>query len=58
MNDLVAYLKIGTYSLAGNATSVKIKGEIAAVGAAYHNGFAIRIPTVLNSDIELSLIHI
>lgn len=52
MNDLVAYLRIGTYSLAGNATSVKVFGEIAAVGAAYHNGFAIRIPGVLNSDIE------
>ncbi|MEM7256572.1 MAG: LruC domain-containing protein [Pseudomonadota bacterium] len=52
MNDLVAYLRIGTYSLGGDATSVKVFGEIAAVGAAYHNGFAIRIPGVLNSDIE------
>ena len=51
MNDLVAYLNIGTYSQNGNATSVHIKGDIAAVGAAYHNGFAIRIPGVLNSDI-------
>ncbi len=52
MNDLVAYLRMGTYSLGGNATSVHVNGEIAAVGAAYHNGFAIRIPSVLNSDIE------
>ena len=51
MNDLVAYLRMGTYTLGGTATSVNIIGEIAAVGAAYHNGFAIRIPGVLNSDI-------
>ena len=51
MNDLVAYLNFGTYSMDGNAKSVAVKGEIAAVGAAYHNGFAIRVPGVLNSDI-------
>lgn len=51
MNDLVAYLRMGTYTSNGFTNKVTIDGEIAAVGAAYHNGFAIRIPGVLNSDI-------
>ncbi len=46
MNDLVVYLRTAVSSNAVGVTNVAVAGEVAAVGAAYHNGFAIRLPGV------------
>ena len=52
MNDLVVYMRTAVYRQNGLVTFVNISGEIAAVGAAYQNGFGIRLPGVLRSQID------
>lgn len=51
MNDLVVYLRNTTYSTSSGIKRILIEGEMAAAGAGYHNGFAIRLPGVLRSEI-------
>lgn len=53
MNDLVVYLRNTTYSTDLGISRVVIEGEVAAVGASYHNGFGIRLPGVLRSEVDL-----
>jgi LruC domain-containing protein len=52
MNDLVANLKTSIYYTDKKATLVNISGQLTAVGAAYHNGFGIRLPDVLRDQID------
>lgn len=52
MNDLVVYLKTAVHSKPAGVTKVSIKGEVAAVGAAFHNGFAIRLPGVKRDQVD------
>ena len=52
MNDLVAQLRTSIYKTDGKITLVNISGELSAVGAAYHNGFGIRLPDVLRDQID------
>jgi len=52
MNDLVVYMRSAIYSKNAGVTRVDIDAEVAAVGAAYHNGFAIRLPGVSRSNID------
>lgn len=53
MNDLVAYMRTATHTKGNGAvTQVDIAGEVAAVGAAYHNGFAIRLPGVKRALVD------
>ncbi len=53
MNDLVVYMRTAQHRKDAGLTRVDIKAEIAAVGAAYHNGFAIRLPGVKRSQVNL-----
>ncbi|RVU83757.1 LruC domain-containing protein [Leucothrix sargassi] len=52
MNDLVTYLRTSIYRTNGEITAINIKGELAAVGANYHNGFGIRLPGILREQIN------
>jgi LruC domain-containing protein len=56
LNDFVVYYRTSiTTDISGDAESVQqitISGEIAAVGASFHSGFAISIPGVKTSDID------
>ena len=52
MNDLVFYLRNTVYSTDAGSTRVVIEGELAAAGASYHNGFAVRLPGVLRSEVD------
>ncbi|PWQ95730.1 LruC domain-containing protein [Leucothrix arctica] len=52
MNDLVTYLRTSVYRTNGEVTAINIKGELAAVGANYHNGFGIRLPDILRDQIN------
>jgi len=54
MNDLVVYMRTALHSRNAGVTRVDIKAEVAAVGAAYHNGFAIRLPGIKRSMIDES----
>ena len=52
MNDLVANLKTSIFYTDKKATLVNISGQLTAVGAAYHNGFGIRLPDVLRDQVD------
>ena len=52
MNDLVTHMRTSVFKTDGKVTLVNIAGELSAVGAAYHNGFGIRLPGVLRDQID------
>jgi LruC domain-containing protein len=52
MNDLVVRYRLSSYDAEGNLLRVKIEGEIVAIGASYHNGFAFRLPGLLRSEVD------
>jgi len=52
MNDLVIHYRLSTYESSENLIRVKIEGSVVAVGAANHNGFAIRIPGLQRDEVE------
>lgn len=52
MNDLVARLRTHTYRNSSGFLKVVIEGNLAAVGADYENGFAIRLPGVPRDAVD------
>ena len=52
MNDLVVHYRLSSYDVEGTLMRVKIEGEIVAIGASYHNGFAFRLPGLLRSEVD------
>lgn len=52
MNDLVVRYRLSSFDADGNLLRLKIEGEIVAMGASYHNGFAFRIPGLLSSEVD------
>ncbi|MDF2152744.1 LruC domain-containing protein [Vibrio sp. CAU 1672] len=55
MNDVVVTFRITETRSAGKVENIQISGDIAAYGASYQNGFAIRLPGVLRNSIETEL---
>lgn len=53
MNDLVVHMRTAVAAKPGGVTRVKLKGQVAAVGAAYHNGFAVRLPGVMREQVDV-----
>lgn len=49
MNDLVVHLRTRELSRDSKILGIEISGELVAVGAAHHNGFAIRLPGISTS---------
>ncbi|MFQ3234636.1 MAG: LruC domain-containing protein [Paraglaciecola sp.] len=56
-NDLVINYRISEYSLDGEVIRVKLEGQIAAVGASHHNGFAFHLPGISRSSIDENAIR-
>ncbi len=54
MNDLVVHYRLSSFDTEGNLLRVKITGEVVAIGASYHNGFAFRLPGLLRSQVDTS----
>lgn len=52
MNDLVVRYRLSSYDVEGTLMRVKIEGEVVAIGASYNNGFAFRLPGLLNSEVD------
>lgn len=52
MNDLVVHYRLSPYDVDGTLMRVKIEGEVVAIGASYHNGFAFRLPGLLRSEVD------
>ncbi|BBM66478.1 LruC domain-containing protein [Vibrio alfacsensis] len=55
MNDVVIKFQITETQLSGHTENIRITGDLAAYGASYKNGFAIRLPGVARSAIENGL---
>jgi LruC domain-containing protein len=51
-NDLVMNYRISEYRLNDEVIRIKLEGQIAAVGALHHNGFAFRLPGILRSTVD------
>jgi LruC domain-containing protein len=51
-NDLVTHYRTTRFKDNGDVVSYKIEGEILAVGATYHNGFAVRLYDTINETTE------
>ncbi len=52
MNDLVVHYRLSSYDVEGTLMRVKIEGEIVAMGASYHNGFAFRLPGLQRNEVD------
>jgi len=52
MNDLVTQLRTQTFRNSQGTTKIAIQGRVAASGAAYKNGFAIRLPGVKRHEVD------
>ncbi|GAM74229.1 hypothetical protein JCM19241_5425 [Vibrio ishigakensis] len=56
MNDVVMHYRITEILRDGEVVKSRIEGRLAAVGADYHNGFAVRLPGILSADIDTTLL--
>jgi LruC domain-containing protein len=56
-NDLVMNYRISEYRLNDEVIRIKLEGQIAAVGALHHNGFAFHLPGILRSTINENAIR-
>ncbi len=52
MNDVLMNVKYTEYVKDDQVIRLKIEGKLAALGASYHNGFAIRLPGVAASMVK------
>ncbi|WP_406608866.1 LruC domain-containing protein [Agarivorans sp. JK6] len=58
LNDLVVNLQTKVLSFAdGDVARIELQGEVRAVGASFHNGFAIRIPGIDKSLVDVAAIR-
>lgn len=56
-NDLVMNYRISEYRINGEVILVKLEGQVAAVGASYHNGFAFHLPGISRDTIDENAIR-
>ncbi|MDR8524573.1 LruC domain-containing protein [Shewanella fidelis] len=56
MNDVVVQLRIIEYVKNNKVRRIGFEAQLAAMGAAYHNGFAVHLPGVSRNKIKESLI--
>ncbi|WP_394239695.1 LruC domain-containing protein [Vibrio astriarenae] len=52
MNDVVMHYRVTEILRDGNVEKSYIRGRLAAVGADYHNGFAVRLKGIQRTDID------
>lgn len=59
MNDVVVHQRLTQYrdSATGAVVGVRIKGEVAALGASFHNGFAVRLPGIDRNSVDEDLLR-
>ena len=53
MNDLVVHMRTAVMTKSSGVTQVNMLGEISAVGASYHNGFAVRLPGIKRDQVDV-----
>lgn len=52
MNDMLVQMRIAEHRKNGQIIKVEITGQVAAIGAGYHNGFAIQLPGVAPETVD------
>ncbi|MEC4724688.1 LruC domain-containing protein [Shewanella sp. D64] len=57
MNDVVVKLRIAEYVKDDKVRRIALTMQLAAMGAAYHNGFGVQLPGVARSKVKESLIN-
>lgn len=57
MNDVVVFYRTTIRLLDDKIVGVSVNGQITAMGAAFHNGFAVEIPNVQRENIDESTIE-
>ena len=57
MNDVIFHLRLIEYVKAGQVRRVEFEGKLAAMGAAYHNGFAIQLPGIAMGNVNENAIQ-
>ncbi|MCL1037454.1 LruC domain-containing protein [Shewanella submarina] len=58
MNDVVMFLRVTETLKDDVVAKIKVTGQLAALGASYHNGFAIRLPNVARTDVNTQLTYL
>lgn len=58
MNDVMMNVKFTEYLLNNQVIRIKMEGKLAAMGASYHNGFAIGLVDIDNSKIKSDSIRL
>ena len=58
MNDMVVYMRSAIHKKNAGITRFDIKAEVAAIGAAFHNGFAVRLPGIKRSMVDADNIEL
>ena len=58
MNDLVVHMRSAIHRKDAGITQFDVKAEVSAVGAAYHNGFAIRLPGIKSAMVDVENIEL
>lgn len=56
MNDVIMHLRIAEYSKDNQVRRIEFNAELAAMGAAYHNGFAIQLSGIARDQVKESQI--
>jgi len=57
MNDVVLHYRTVTIEQDNQLKRVDFHGQLVAIGASYHNGFAIRVPGVQASAVDVQALH-
>jgi LruC domain-containing protein len=58
MNDVMMNVRFTQYLLNGQVIRIKMQGLLAAMGASYHNGFAIQLVNIASSKIKKDSIRL
>lgn len=53
MNDVVFHYRTTTVTRDEQLQRVDVQGQLVAIGASYHNGFAVRIPGIQSSAVDV-----
>lgn len=58
MNDVVMFLRVTETFKDEVVTKIRVTGRLGAIGASYHNGFAMHLPNIARTDINTELSYL
>lgn len=54
LNDFVTHYRTGISTVNGEVSSIHIGGQVLALGATFHNGFAVQIDNLLPGEVDVA----